>query len=336
MPDPTTPPDELFTVNISADQPGWAAILSSLVAYVSVHGSTRGWTWDCNPTPPIVPPGAWGIDISGWQPTVNWVQVKADGVQFAFIKASEGLAVDSTFASHWAGAASVLIPRGAYHYFRQESDAAVQAAVFANAVGASELGLVVDIEAQFAKIPQADFVQRLLTFLGVIERLSGKKPMIYTGKYIWADLTGNPSWAADYPLWIAQYPFGNVIPPISTVRGMTPDLPIGWKTYAYWQYSSAGRVPGITGNVDYDISCPVAVPTPAPTPVPTPAPAPTPTPKPNYKVNVSSASLFSGPSTSDSVLGYAKMGDLLVGTSIQNGLLGTDRGWIRSFQVALL
>jgi GH25 family lysozyme M1 (1,4-beta-N-acetylmuramidase) len=31
-----------------------------------------------------------GIDVSGFQPSVNWATVKANGVTFAFIKATEG------------------------------------------------------------------------------------------------------------------------------------------------------------------------------------------------------------------------------------------------------
>jgi GH25 family lysozyme M1 (1,4-beta-N-acetylmuramidase) len=31
-----------------------------------------------------------GIDVSGWQPGINWATVKANGIQFAYIKATEG------------------------------------------------------------------------------------------------------------------------------------------------------------------------------------------------------------------------------------------------------
>lgn len=31
-----------------------------------------------------------GIDVSGYQPSVNWNTVKANGVSFAYIKATEG------------------------------------------------------------------------------------------------------------------------------------------------------------------------------------------------------------------------------------------------------
>jgi GH25 family lysozyme M1 (1,4-beta-N-acetylmuramidase) len=31
-----------------------------------------------------------GIDVSGWQPNINWATVKANGIQFAYIKATEG------------------------------------------------------------------------------------------------------------------------------------------------------------------------------------------------------------------------------------------------------
>lgn len=31
-----------------------------------------------------------GIDVSGYQPNINWNTVKANGVQFVYIKATEG------------------------------------------------------------------------------------------------------------------------------------------------------------------------------------------------------------------------------------------------------
>ena len=31
-----------------------------------------------------------GIDVSGYQPSINWATVKANGVTFAYIKATEG------------------------------------------------------------------------------------------------------------------------------------------------------------------------------------------------------------------------------------------------------
>ena len=36
-----------------------------------------------------------GIDVSDFQPSINWNTVKANGVQFVYIKATEGTSTDS-------------------------------------------------------------------------------------------------------------------------------------------------------------------------------------------------------------------------------------------------
>jgi len=43
-----------------------------------------------------------------------------------------------------------------------------------------------------------------------------------------------------YPLWVASWD----VP--------APTLPAGWTTWALWQFTSTGTVPGITGDVDLD------------------------------------------------------------------------------------
>jgi len=63
-------------------------------------------------------PAAEGIDLSGYQPTVDWTKVAASGIAFAFIKATEGTTlIDHTFADHWARAKRASLLRGAYHFF---------------------------------------------------------------------------------------------------------------------------------------------------------------------------------------------------------------------------
>jgi hypothetical protein len=59
-----------------------------------------------------------GIDVSRWQhgATLNWQKVRADGVTFAFIKATEAANyTNDHFAADWAGTRRAGIYRGAYH-----------------------------------------------------------------------------------------------------------------------------------------------------------------------------------------------------------------------------
>ena len=64
-------------------------------------------------------PCAKGIDVSHWQPVVDWQVVKDGGISWAWAKCSEGSGyTDTMFWQHCQGAYDVDIPFGAYHFFR--------------------------------------------------------------------------------------------------------------------------------------------------------------------------------------------------------------------------
>ncbi len=59
-----------------------------------------------------------GIDLSRFQTDVDWPTARANGVNFAFIKATEGSdRLDAMFHNHWRGAGQAGVARGAYHFF---------------------------------------------------------------------------------------------------------------------------------------------------------------------------------------------------------------------------
>lgn len=73
-----------------------------------------------------------------------------------------------------------------------------------------------------------------------LEQLSGMVPAIYS----------NPSFlktrirAAEfskYPLWISHYGVDE------------PEIPSPWSAYQFWQYTSSGNIPGISGRVDMNV-----------------------------------------------------------------------------------
>ena len=61
-------------------------------------------------------PGGWevfGVDVSSYQGEVDWPVLAEQGVDFAFIKATEGsLLQDRRFAANWAGAAAAGVRAG--------------------------------------------------------------------------------------------------------------------------------------------------------------------------------------------------------------------------------
>ena len=79
-----------------------------------------------------------GIDISHYQSTVRWDSVAAQGISFAFVKATEGRQhTDSLFCRNWEQIQHYGIKRGAYHFFRPSIDGEIQARNFIQSVDMS-------------------------------------------------------------------------------------------------------------------------------------------------------------------------------------------------------
>jgi lysozyme len=58
-----------------------------------------------------------GVDVSKYQGDIDWRSAREAGVDFAFIKATEGgNHADDKFMQNWQGAKAAGIPRGAYHF----------------------------------------------------------------------------------------------------------------------------------------------------------------------------------------------------------------------------
>jgi GH25 family lysozyme M1 (1,4-beta-N-acetylmuramidase) len=74
----------------------------------------------------------------------------------------------------------------------------------------------------------------------VSNRLSGRKPIIYTKQRVWTAL-GNPGDFGGCPLWVIDY---NHKP--------KPKLPKSWSTFAFWQTDQNKSMPGIEGDFDPD------------------------------------------------------------------------------------
>lgn len=192
-----------------------------------------------------------GIDVSRWQHSspIKWTRVKADGVSFTFMKATEKANyVNPYLAGDWARTKAVGIYSGVYHFARpSRGSAAHQARYFVNRArangvtfkGRGDLPPVLDLEATGGL-----GVKRLRTWthawLRTTSRLTGRTPMIYTSPSFWEGNLGNSRAFTSYPLWIAHYTTGR------------PRVPGGWTHWTFWQRSSTGRVTGISGAVDMD------------------------------------------------------------------------------------
>ena len=146
-----------------------------------------------------------GVDVSNWQPNINYQALKNAGVEIAIIKATEAnYYKDPYMEKHYNGCKSVGIKVGFYHFFRCNVDAKAQAQYFVNYIqGKSyDVKLVLDIESTEGQ-SKSTITNMARTFLEEVQRLTGTQPMIYTytsfaNSYLDSSL-------ACYPVWIAQY-----------------------------------------------------------------------------------------------------------------------------------
>ena len=185
---------------------------------------------------------AQGIDVSHYQGTVSWAEVRQAGIEFAFAKATDGLTwVDPQFAANWPGMQAAGILRGAYHFFEPADDASQQAQFFLSTVqlAAGDLPPALDVEK--AASSSTALWQGVETWLQDVAAATGLQPFLYVAPTFARD-KGIPEALAAYPLWIAEY-------------GVTqPALPTGWTAWQIWQHSESGSVAGVTGTVDLDVA----------------------------------------------------------------------------------
>lgn len=183
-----------------------------------------------------------GIDVSDYQPNVDWKAVVDAGITFAFIKATEGQTfVAELFDSYWKQSKANGLQRGAYHFFRPTSDPKAQADHFLKTVKleAGDLSPVLDIETTDGLDSQT-LCDRAQEWIDIVERATGFRPIIYTYPGFWQSL--NTKRFSEYPLWIAHY-----------TKAEQPMVPGGWKTWLFWQFTDRGQITGISGGVDVNL-----------------------------------------------------------------------------------
>jgi lysozyme len=188
-----------------------------------------------------------GIDISRYQQKIDWGAVTASGVQFCFIKATEGARdVDVAFERHWESASTAGLVRGAYHFFRPQIPVSAQADLFVRTVGRlhpGDLPPALDLEgtAGWVGIPPASRAPLALKMLEAMERSMGVAPIVYMSPWFATDMLNSAAALARFPIWIAQY-----------TEAQSPKIPKPWNTWTFWQHSQGGKVPGISGFLDLD------------------------------------------------------------------------------------
>ncbi|WP_409202401.1 GH25 family lysozyme [Sulfitobacter sp. S190] len=186
-----------------------------------------------------------GIDAARFQQSIDWYQARRNGVNFAFIKATEGGdLLDPMFASHWRGAAQAGVARGAYHFYYFCTTPEVQARWFIRNVPrrAGDLPPVLDMEWNpFSptcahRRPPANVVQdEMRRWLDIVTAHYGQRPIIYTTPRFYRE--NNLRQFKGYEFWLR-----------STAK--TPAEAFAGQSWRFWQYSATGIIGGIAGEVD--------------------------------------------------------------------------------------
>jgi lysozyme len=190
--------------------------------------------------PPLTGAERYGVDVSAHQGEIDWERVADDGIEFAYIKATEGQGwVDEQFAANWEGAARAGLDRGAYHFFTLCATGDEQAHNFLRVAppDAEALPPAIDLELNgncSERPPVDDVAQHVATFVRMIEQEWGRDLLFYV----------RPDWDERYPtrdgldrqLWDVRF-----------LRRPTDDH---WQV---WQIHGFAHVDGISGGVDLNV-----------------------------------------------------------------------------------
>lgn len=187
-----------------------------------------------------------GIDISHHQGNIDWAELRDKGlinetpIRFVMIKATEGATtVDENFKDNFYQAREYGFTRGAYHFYSVYSSARQQANFFIKNVKLEkgDLPPVLDVEQKPQYQTDAEFKASVMEWLETVESHYHVKPIIYTYYKFKLQYLSDPVFD-QFPYWIAHYY-------VDKVEYEGP-----WK---FWQHTDVGRLPGIKGNVDFNI-----------------------------------------------------------------------------------
>jgi len=194
-----------------------------------------------------------GFDVSLYQGTIDWArldEVRFDGapLDFVFIRAQVGTTVDTLLQNNLNGAKSIGLEASVYHVVHEDISGETQSGAFLDLLAAMpkpRLPVALDIERPMFAGNTAAHRRTLENARVMMEMLqaAGYRVMIYTGAWWWnpASTDVDVRWAAPLDLWVATY------------GTQAPLLPRGWGEWRFWQYTSSGRLAGISGNVDFNV-----------------------------------------------------------------------------------
>jgi len=197
-----------------------------------------------------------GVDVSAGFNAMDWTAAKASGIDFAFMKATQGSGyTDSSFAANWSQTKAAGILRGAYHFFDATVSGVTQANYYLGVVGTigpDDLPPVLDIECptgaadclgngSSGAASAATIRQVMLDFLTTVKTATGRTPIVYTFLDFFSENSVDTTGFDAYPLWMS-YPTSATCFPV----------PAPWTTAPFWQSAYSSSAGGVGTGADAD------------------------------------------------------------------------------------
>lgn len=198
-----------------------------------------------------------GIDVSEHNKTIDFNKVKADGIDFVYVrvgytgytKSKFSLNFDPYYQTNIANALAAGLQVGVYWYSQalNESEASQEADMLLNAIAGYNVTLPVVDDYEFAGVGDSgrldsanlskdQMTANSLAFLNTVAQ-RGYVPCLYANKSFLENRVNASQIAQVAKIWLAHY---------NTVTGYAGD-------YEYWQFTSDGKVDGISGRVDMNV-----------------------------------------------------------------------------------
>ena len=193
-----------------------------------------------------------GIDVSRWNEGINWEKVKEAGIEYAIIRAgyrgsaTGALVEDKYFRQNIEGALKAGVPVGLYFFTQAvtEVEAVEEASMVLALCKEYDITYPIFIDTEKAgengRANELDKKTRTAICQAFCEtiRNGGYKAGIYASKNWYENKLNTDILPDDIYIWLAQY---------------GDEVTYGGK-YHMWQYTSSGRVLGIEGRVDLNLS----------------------------------------------------------------------------------
>lgn len=192
------------------------------------------------------------IDVSSYQLVIDWKQVKATGIDYAFIRAgfrgygNGALKTDTYFEKNIKNAIANGVKVGVYIFSQAitEQEAVEEAEYLMNLISGYDVSLPVVMDYEYAsgsngstgRLYNANLSKSQATkicrkFCATVEA-EGYTPMLYANKNMLEKSLNASDISKDYKIWLARY---------NTSAGYSGD-------YEFWQYTSTAKINGITAN----------------------------------------------------------------------------------------